>query len=203
VLADDHEMVREGLISLLRHEPGIHVVAAVASAREALETIAAADPDVAVLDYRLPDARAPEVCREIAERRLRARVVVLSAYLHEEAVHASLMAGACAYVVKDVEGDQLRRAIRVAARGGALIDPLVAERVIHWATRVSPPAGVLTPALLRVLRLVSRGCSNEEIARTTGLAPYTVEKYLSRIYRRLGVSGRAAAAAEAFRRGIA
>lgn len=201
-LVDDHELVREGLISLLRREPDLSVVGQAATGREAIESIPAADPDVVILDYRLPDMSGLEICREIAERRLRARVVVLSGFLHDQAVHESLMAGACAYVVKDVEARELRQAIRIVARGGMLIDPQVAGHMLSWAARQYPNKSGLSPSLLTVLRLLGQGKTNAQIAEAMGLTLLTVKTYVSRIYRQLGVNGRAEASAEALRRGL-
>lgn len=203
VVIDDHELVREGVTALLDKEPDLHVIGEAENAAEGLKLIETTDPDVVVLDYRLPDGSGVELCRDIAERRLRARIVVLSAFLQEDAVYGSLMAGASAYVVKDVEASELKQAVRVAARGGTLLDPKVAGHVISWAVRFTPAsASSLPPSLLTVLRLLCQGRSNEEISEETGLTPLSVKKYVSRLYRRLGVSGRAEAATEAHRRGL-
>lgn len=202
-LVDDHELVRQGLVALLGRESDIEIAGIASSAEEALQRIPASDPDVVITDWRLPGMDGLDLCRELAELRSRARVVVLSAYLEEEAVFSAWLAGAAAYIVKDVEAGQLVRAVRAVARGERMIDPKVAGRIVGWASRVRSVGNDHLPASqLRVLQLLSQGKSNDQIAAATGLSENTVKKYLTRIYRRLNVTGRAEAVAEAMRRGL-
>lgn len=202
-LVDDHDVVREGLVAILEREPDIEIVGRSDSAESALEALPDVDPAVIILDHRLGGMDGVEACREIAERRLRAQVVILSAYLNEEVVQAAFLAGARAYVVKDVEAAELKRAIRAAVRGETVVDPKVAGRFLSWAARLDPRAtGALRPTELRVLRLLVQGKSNREIAGTAGLSPHTVKSYLREIYQKLGVGSRAEAAAVALRRGL-
>lgn len=202
-LIDDHDVVREGLVSILGHEPDIQIVGEADSAEEALHKLPEADPDVVILDYRLPGMNGSDLCREIAERRLRAQVVMLSAYLDESIVDAAMMAGARAYVVKDVEAGELKRAIRSAARGQTTVDPKVVGRILSWAARLAPRAAqTLRPAEMQILRLLAEGKSNQQIAAVTGLSPNTVKSYLREIYAKLGANSRASAAAIALRRGL-
>jgi DNA-binding NarL/FixJ family response regulator len=202
-LVDDHDVVREGLLSILGREPDIEVVGESSTAEGALESLDRTNPSVVVVDYRLPGMDGIELCREIAERRLRAQVVMLSAYLDDDIVYSALMSGARAYVVKDVESSELKRAIRAAARGETVIDPKVAGRILNWAARLDPRAThALRPMELRVMRLLVEGRPNREIARLMGLSPHTVKSYLREIYRKLEVGNRAEAAAVALRRGL-
>lgn len=204
-VVDDHHVVREGLIAILGREEDIRVVGQAENAEQALVSLSDADPDVVVVDYRLPGMDGVGLCREIAERRMRARVVVLSGFLDDDAVHASMMAGARAYVVKDVEAGELKRAIRAAARGETVIDPKVTGRIVGWAARADAPTllGELRPSELQVLRLLCQGKSPKEISSMTKLRPQTVKSYLREIYTKLGVGSRAEAIAIALRRGIA
>jgi DNA-binding NarL/FixJ family response regulator len=203
LIVDDHEVVREGLISILRSEPDMVVVGQAESAEEALALLPELDPTVAIVDYRLPNMDGLSLCREIAERRLRVQVVILSVSLEEHVVEGALLAGARAYVVKDLEASELKHAIRAAARGETVIDPKVVGRILRMATRADPTfTGLLRPAHLRVLRLIARGKTNSEISSMLDLTLNTVKSYLQEIYERLGVSNRAQAAAVALRRGL-
>jgi DNA-binding NarL/FixJ family response regulator len=204
-VVDDHHVVREGLVAILDRESDIRVIGQAETAEQALDRLTDADPDVVVVDYRLPGMDGVGLCREIAERRMRARVVVLSGFLDDDAVHASMMAGARAYIVKDVEAAELKRAIRAAACGETMIDPKVTGRIVGWAARSDSPTllGELRPSELQVLRLLCQGKSPKEISAATKLRPQTVKSYLREIYTKLGVGSRAEAIAIALRRGIA
>jgi DNA-binding NarL/FixJ family response regulator len=202
-VVDDHKVVREGLIAILDSEPHFMVVGQAESAEEALHALPQLDPKVVIVDYRLPRMDGLELCREIAERRLRAQIVVLSVSLEEEVVERALLAGARAYVVKDVESSELKRAIRAAARGETTIDPKVAGRKLRLSARLEPSsAPVLRPAHLNVLGMIVRGMSNAEIASETGLSLHTVKSYVKETYERLGVTRRSEAVAVALRRGL-
>jgi DNA-binding NarL/FixJ family response regulator len=200
LLVDDHDVVREGLKTILEREPDMRVVGEAASAEAALDLLPRLDPVVAVLDQRLPGMKGIELCREIAERRLRAQVVILSAFLEQETVESALRAGARAYVVKDVEAAELKRAIRAAAKGQTTIDPKVAGRFVEWAARRPRRRyASLSPRHLRVLRGLVEGKSAREIGRVTGLTLQTVKSYMREIYSSLGVNSRAEAVAAALR----
>lgn len=201
-LIDDHDLVREGLKLILGREPDIAVVGDARSAEEALESLDDADPAVIVLDYRLGGMDGAALCREIAERRFRGRVVILSAYMDEDVVEAALLAGARGYVVKDVEAAELKRAVRAVARGETVIDPKVAGRVLSHRRLAAGRQEGLRSIEMSILRLLVQGMSNGEIARVTGLSHHTVKSYLSTIYEKFGVNRRAAAIAVALRRGI-
>jgi len=208
-IVDDHEVVREGLAVLLGREPDIDLVGSAESAEGALELLPSIDPDILVLDHRLPRTDGVALCRELAERRLRTQVVMLSAFQGEEAVAAALHAGARAYVVKDVDPDGLKRAIRAVARGETLIDPKADGRFSQWATRrtpgdtTAPGPWQLGPSQLGILRQLVEGRSTAEIARHSQLSVHTVKGYLRDIYIALGVNNRSEAASVAVRRGLA
>lgn len=204
-LVDDHDVVREGLMSILDREPDLEVVGEAADAERAIERLPGADPDVVVLDYRLAGMDGIDLCREIAERRLRARVVILSAFLEEDVVQAAFMAGARAYVVKDVESGELKRAIRAAARDEVTVDPKVAGRVASSIANMdrSSTASGLGASEMQVLRLLCQGKSNERIAAAIGISVHTVKLYLGSIYTKLGVRNRSGAVGVALRRGLA
>lgn len=202
-LVDDHSLVLQGLQSILSRESDFEIVGQEHDAERALDSLQEIDTDVVVIDYRLPGMSGVEFCREIAERRIRARPIVLSAFLESDAVEAALMAGAFAYVIKDVESSELKRAIRLAAAGSPLIDSRVAGSIVTWAARlqgsVRPP---LTRAQLRVLKLLCTGKSNNAIAKELGISPSAVKKHLSGLFERLDVKSRAEAVASGMRRGL-
>ena len=202
-LVDDHDLVREGLAAILGREPDLEIAGEAASAEKALQRLPDAAVDVIIADVRLPGMDGMELCREIAERRIPGRVIILSAFMEDEVVYEAWLAGASGYVVKDVEAEPLKRAIRSVAEGRRVIDPKVAGTIAGWASRLElPSAEHLPPYLQRVLKDLCRGKTNEQIAASTGLTLETVKKYLGRIYKRLGARGRADAILEARRRGL-
>jgi DNA-binding NarL/FixJ family response regulator len=202
-VVDDHEVVREGLCAVLGSEPDFNVVGHAETGEEALELLEVLDPAVVIVDYRLPRMGGLSLCREIAERRLRSQIVIISVSLDESVVLQALLAGARAYVVKDVELGELKRAVRAAARRETIIDPKVTGRMLRLASRLDPvTASSLRPTHLNVLRLIVDGLSNAQIAATTGLSLHTVNSYVKETYDRLGVSKRSEAAAFALRHGL-
>ena len=203
LIVDDHDIVREGLAAILGREPDLEIVGQAESAEEALAILRTSNPSVVVLDDKLPGMNAVRLCQTIATEALRAQVVVLAGVLDEQGSAAAIAAGARAFVVKDVGSSELKRAIRVAARGETLVDsaPVATGGGAPWET--TPSQVRLPPSELRVLRLLVEGMSVADIATTTGLSQHTIKTYLRTIYRKLGVSSRAEAASFALRRGLA
>lgn len=205
VIVDDHEIVRAGLSEVLGKEHDFEIVGAFADAEDVLAHLEELDPDVIVVDYRLPAMNGVELCRAVAERRARAAIVMLSAYLDDDLVWAAFTAGACAYVVKDASARELTEAIRLASMGRQYLDPKIASGLVGWLSRgggVRPARPILTPAVEAVLRLAVAGNSNTQIAQKTGKSVFTVKTQLANAYRALGVKDRAEAAAAAVRAGI-
>lgn len=203
LIVDDHDLVREGLRALLGRQERIEIVDAVATGEEALALLARRPCDVIVLDYQLPGMNGLELCREIAEQRFRTEVVILSSSVDEQLVFASLWAGARAYVVKDVEGDELERAIFSAAAGKTSLDPKVTQRLIGLAARIPMPSeDLLSPRLRQILQSLAEGMSARDIERQLGLKRYTVKSYRRDIYLKLGVKSREEAVAVALRQGF-
>lgn len=204
-LIEDHPVVTEGLIRILEDDSTARVIGHAPTGAEAIEALGSLNPDVIVLDYRLPDMDGVQFLREAAERHIRGEVVVLSAYLDDEIVRSSFTSGARAYVVKDVEPDELKRAIKAAARGETVIDPKVAGKVVSWATR-NGDNGARRASLrsheVRVLRLLSEGKSNQQIADLIGISVNAVKARLQRIYQQLDAPGRAEAVLVALRQGL-
>jgi two-component system, NarL family, response regulator DevR len=202
ILVDDHEVVRLGLKSLLERHPQFDVVGEASSAREALELVANTHPDVVVMDIRLPGTSGIEACEEITTRYPDTRVLMLTSYAEDEMLFSAIRAGAAGYVLKQIGGDELVHALEAVARGEALLDPAVTQRVFQEVRRAVKEEEASAFAHLsqqekHVLLLVSEGKTNREIAKALFLGEGTVRNYVSSILSKLGVSNRAEAAAYA------
>jgi two-component system response regulator DevR len=200
-LLDDHEIVRDGIRGLLI-AAGLTVVGEAGTAAEALVRIPAAHPDVAVLDVRLPDGNGIEVCREIRSRQPEVACIMLTSYADDEAHLAAVMAGAAAYVLKQIRGQDLVEAIRAVAQGRILIDPATTVRLMDMLRgNVADDAGLgrLTPRERQILELISAGKTNREIGAQLYLAEKTVKNYVSNLLAKLGMAHRSEAAAYAAR----
>jgi two-component system response regulator DevR len=202
LLVDDHEVVRLGLKALLERHPQFEVIGEAASARDALEQVANNHPDVVVMDIRLPGTSGIEACEEITSRFPETRVLMLTSYAEDEMLFSAIRAGASGYVLKQIGGDELVRALEAVARGEALLDPAVTQRVFQEVRRAVKEEEASAFAHLsqqekHVLLLVSEGKTNREIAKALFLGEGTVRNYVSSILSKLGVSNRAEAAAYA------
>jgi DNA-binding NarL/FixJ family response regulator len=197
LIVDDHEMVREGLMAMLQTEDDFEVVGQTGSGAAVAELVESTRPDVVLLDARLPDVSGVEVCRRLSRSHPAVAVVILTTYTDADLVHECIQAGARGYVVKDVERFSLRESIRAVYRGEAVLAPQVAGHVIEQAR--SRQTGGSTRAALSVsqvaiLRLISRGHSNREIAAEVHLSENTVKTHVQEIFRKLGVRNRVEAA---------
>jgi two-component system response regulator DevR len=202
LLVDDHEVVRLGLKSLLERHPQFEIIGEASSAREALEQVANNHPDVVVMDIRLPGTSGIEACEEITSRFPETRVLMLTSYAEDEMLFSAIRAGASGYVLKQIGGEELVRALEAVARGEALLDPAVTQRVFQEVRRAVKEEEASAFAHLsqqekHVLLLVSEGKTNREIAKALFLGEGTVRNYVSSILSKLGVSNRAEAAAYA------
>lgn len=198
LLVDDHEIVRQGLRTLLDDQDDLTVVAEAGSVAEAVQRARTFEPDVVVLDVRLPDGSGVEACREIRAARPDTAVVMLTSFSDDEALFDSIMAGAAGFVLKQVRGVDLVDAVRQVAGGASLLDPAVTAQVL---ARIRDPRGSddprlarLTPTELRILDLIADGRTNRQIGEHIHLAEKTVKNYVSTILRKLEVSRRAEAA---------
>lgn len=202
-LLDDHELVRRGIRDLLYTERSVVVVGEASNADEALEKIPQTGPDVAVLDVRLGEgASGVEVCREIRSSHPEVACIMLTSFADDEALFASIMAGASGYVLKQVRGSDLVQAIRRVAAGESLLDSAVTARVLD-RLRNPPeepdPLSELTAQERRILDLISGGLTNRQIAEEMFLAEKTVKNYVSHLLAKLGMARRSEAAAYAAR----
>jgi len=205
-LADDHVLVRQGIRQFLEEEADIEVVAEAGDGAEAIRLIEAHQPDVAVLDIRMPEMSGVEATRRIKEHLPQVRVLVLTAYDDDPYVFALLQAGANGYVLKTASADELVRAVRTVYQGQSALSPEIASKVVQQMTSGKPEAAAeqvetLTERELDVLRLAAHGKTNRAIGSDLGISHRTVQGHLASIYGKLGVNSRTEAVTEALRRG--
>lgn len=200
MLVDDHEVVRDGLRALLQPMSDMLVVAEAGSVREALLQADRTHPDVVVMDVRLTDGSGIEATREIRARRPSTRVLMLTSFADDEALFASIMAGASGYVLKQVRGSELVHAIRTVSEGQSLLDPAVTASVLDRLRKgkhllKDEKLSRLSPQEERILTMVADGLTNKEIGQNLHLAEKTVKNYVSTILSKLEVARRSEAAA--------
>ena len=200
LVVDDHEVVRQGLVSLLDRREGFQVVAEAGSVSESLEMARKFQPDIVVMDVRLPDGSGIEACRDIRAELPDTKVVILTSYPDEEAVLSAIIAGASGYLLKQIRGRDLIAALEAVGRGESLLDPAVTEKVLDRVRRIATGAytdelAQLTQQEQKILMLVAEGKTNKEIAQEVFLSDKTVKNYVSSILSKLNLERRAQAAA--------
>jgi two-component system response regulator DevR len=203
MLVDDHEVVRLGLRALFGQTKHIEVVGEAATVAEAVLEAGRVDPDVVVMDLRLPDGTGLDACREILSADPTVRVLFLTSYSDEEAVMSTILAGAAGYVLKEIRQEALIHAIETVSSGQSILDPKVTQTVLGQVTILAEKLRTakasskddLSPQEGRILELVVEGKTNKEIAATLGLSAKTVKNYLSNAFQKLHVSRRSHAAA--------
>ena len=200
LVVDDHEVVRQGLVSLLDRRERFQVVAEAGTAAEAVEMTRKFEPDLVVMDVRLPDGSGIEACREIRSEFPQTRVVILTSYPDEEAVLSAIIAGASGYLLKQIRSRDLVSALESVGRGESLLDPAVTEKVLDRVRRIATGTytdelAQLTQQEQKILLLVAEGKTNKEIASEVFLSDKTVKNYVSSILSKLNLERRAQAAA--------
>lgn len=200
LIVDDHEVVRQGLVALLGRREGFEVVAEAGTVAEAVEQARKFQPDVVVMDVRLPDGTGIEACREIRAELPATRVVMLTSYPDEEAVLSAIIAGAVGYLLKQIRARDLVAALEAVGRGESLLDPAVTEKVLERVRRIASGGqadelSMLTSQEQKILALVAEGKTNKEIAADVFLSDKTVKNYVSSILSKLNLERRAQAAA--------
>jgi len=207
LIVDDHEVVRQGLVALLGRRPEFSVVAQAGTVAEAIAAARRHEPDLVIMDVRLPDGSGIEACREIRAAMPRTRVVMLTSYPDEEAVLSAIIAGASGYLLKQVRGRDLVAALESVGRGDSLLDPAITERVLERVRRAASGGehdelAELTAQERRILLLVAEGKTNKEIAAEVFLSDKTVKNYVSSILSKLDLQRRAQAASFVAKHGL-
>lgn len=201
-LLDDHEVVRQGVRSLLESTGEIAVVGEAGMAAEALPRIKASSPRVAILDVRLPDGNGVEVCREVRSEFPEVYCLMLTSYSDDEALFEAIMAGASGYVLKQIRGNELIQAVKRVALGESLLDPAVTGRVLKRLREPAPEderLARLTEQERKILDLIAEGCTNRQIGQRLHLAEKTVKNYVSNMLAKLDMERRTEAAVFATR----
>ena len=210
LVADDQPLMRAAFLMTLRAEEDIEVVGEAADGREAVELVGRLRPDVVLMDIRMPDLDGVEATRLIVDGHPETRVLVLTTFDLDEYVVEALRAGASGFLLKDVRPEELVKAIRLVARGEALLDSAITRKVLDAFVDVLPPGASadrreiaeLTGRELEVLRLVGRGLSNEEIAARLFVADTTVRTHIRHILEKLGLRNRVQAVVYAYESGL-
>jgi DNA-binding NarL/FixJ family response regulator len=205
-IVDDHEIVREGLRSILQSEPDFEVVGAVGTADDLSALVDHVLPDVVLLDARLPGISGAEACRRLVASHPDVAVLIVSTYADEHLVDECIKAGAKGYVIKDIEQFSLKESIRAVYAGGGAVSPSVAAKVLdRLRSQQQAPAPErpipLSDTQLEIVRLISDGLSNREIGARVHLSENTIKSHVQEVFRKLGVDNRVEAAVRASREG--
>ncbi len=198
LLVDDHEVVRQGLRALVESQDDMEVVGEAGTVAEAVRRVGYDDPEVVVLDVRLPDGSGVEACREIRSRFPDVKVLMLTSFADEEALMAAIMAGASGYVLKRINSDELVESIRRVGRGESLLDPEMTDKLfkrLRGGEPEDPLLARLSPQERTILGHIAEGKTNRQIAEEMFLAEKTVKNYVSNLLAKMGMSRRSEAAA--------
>ncbi len=200
LVADDHPIVRSGIISVLSTQLDFEVVGDAANGSDAVDLASQLTPDIVLMDLRMPVMNGVQATAEILRANSAIRVVILTTYTSDGEVLRAIEAGAVGYLLKDVPHEELFRALRAVAQGERYLAPFVTERLMaHWQ---QPSRAALTDREREVLRHVARGAANKEIAATLGITEPTVKAHLVHVFEKLGVENRTAAVRVALERGF-
>jgi two-component system, NarL family, response regulator DevR len=205
-IVDDHEIVREGLKTILQSDPDFEVVAETGTAEELGDLVDNTHPDVVLLDARLPGVSGGEACRRLVASHPDVAVLIVSTYSDDQLVEECIRAGAKGYIIKDIERFSLKESIRAVHAGGGAVSPAIAAKVLDQlrSTENEPPPQPSIPlsdTQLEILRLIAGGYSNREIADRVHLSANTVKSHVQEIFRKLDVGNRVEAALKASQEG--
>ncbi|MFI6858567.1 response regulator [Streptomyces sp. NPDC050421] len=200
LIVDDHPVVRDGLSGMFADDPAFEVVGEAADGTEAVRLARALEPDVVLMDLRMPGMDGVTAIAELARTGSTSRVLVLTTYDSDSYVLPAIEAGATGYLLKDAPRAELLRAVRAAANREAVLSPSVAARLMNRVR--APGPGLLSPREQEVLKWVAAGATNREVAARLLISEGTVKTHLLNVYGKFGVNDRAAAVAEAFNRGL-
>jgi DNA-binding NarL/FixJ family response regulator len=200
LIADDHPVVRDGLRGLFANDSGFEVVGEAENGREAVSRTEALQPDVVLMDLRMPVLDGVGATREIVEKGLTARVLIVTTYDTESDVLTAIEAGATGYVLKDTPREELRRAVRAAAVGESVLSPPVATQLMGQVYK--PGNSVLSDRELEILVMIAKGATNKRVAAQLFISEATVKTHVLHLFEKLGVNDRAAAVAAGYERGL-
>jgi DNA-binding NarL/FixJ family response regulator len=201
-VADDHPVVREGLLAMLETEPDFAIVGQAGTGPEALALVASTDPDVLLLDLEMPGLDGVGVLRRLESEGARTRVIVFTVFDTDERIIAALEAGAAGYLLKGTPRDQLFEAVRAVARGGSLLAPVATSAVLRRVRGDATPTPELTPREFAVLEHLARGLGNKQIAAALGISERTVKFHVSSVFTKLGATNRTEAVTRAVQAGL-
>jgi len=202
MIVDDQKLMRQGLRTLLELEGGFEIVAEAGNGQAALDAYAEFQPDIVLMDIRMPGMDGVEATRRLHEKWPNTHLIILTTFNDDAYVFEALRVGALGYLLKDLSGQELANAVRTVANGGALIDPSVARKVISEFARLTPPARPINDGLpepltereLDVLRLLAEGLSNRQIGYKLSLTEGTVKNYVTNVLQKIGARDRTQAA---------
>jgi DNA-binding NarL/FixJ family response regulator len=202
VVADDHPIVREGLVSMYGREEGFEVVGQAVDGTEAVDLVGRLDPDVVLMDLKMPRMDGVEAIRRIKKSHPRTEVLVLTTFDSDDYIFQGIEAGARGYLLKDAPREELFRAVRAVARGESLLQPNVAARLINRVAEMArqTPEETLSERELEVLRCMARGAANKEIANELVISENTVKTHVASIFQKLGATDRTQAVTTALQR---
>jgi DNA-binding NarL/FixJ family response regulator len=197
LVADDHPVVREGLITMLSTQPDFTVVGEAATGVETVQQVATLQPDVVLLDLEMPELDGVEALRRLQESNPAVRVLVFTVFDTDERILSAVQAGAQGYLLKGAPREELFHAVRVVYGGGSLLQPLVASKLLHQVRQGPEVSRIpsLTPREGEVLRLLAQGLQNKEIAATLSISERTVKFHVSALLHKLGAGNRTEAVA--------
>jgi DNA-binding NarL/FixJ family response regulator len=205
ILADDHPVVRDGIRAMLSRQPDISVVGEAKNGIEAVEKARELQPDVILMDLRMPELDGVEAMRRIRAFDARVKFLVLTTYDNDEFIFQAIEAGAKGYLLKDASRDDLSHAVRAVYRGESLIQPAVAARVLDrfaQLSRQTTGGEVISERELEVLQLMARGAANKQIADALSISESTVKTHVASLFRKLEANDRTEAVTKALQKGI-
>jgi DNA-binding NarL/FixJ family response regulator len=205
VIADDHPVVREGIISMIEREPDFKVIGEAKDGREAVRLALELKPDIVLIDLRMPELDGVEAISEISAIDPDIKFIILTTYSDDEYIFRGIEVGARAYLLKDAPREDLFKAIRAVYQGESLIQPVVASKILDRFAELSRQAqapGTLSEREIEVLTLVAKGAANKEIATQLNITNSTVKTHITSIFQKLNASDRTEAVTQAIKKGI-